>query len=274
MYLAIDIGGTKTRVASLDAHGVIIETHKFPTPKIYPEFLRELAINVAKLSTKDFRYGCIGAPGKLDRNKGIAIAFGNLEWRDIPIADDIKKIAHCPIIIENDANLAGLSEAMLLKDQFKKVLYVTVSTGIGTGFIVNQHIDEAMQDSEGGHIMLEYRGAVVSWESFASGKAIFRRYHKKAQDITDESAWRHIASNIALGLIDLSVVMQPEVIVLGGGVSTYYNRFSGFLHEDLQHFATPLLSMPAIHQAQRPNEAVIYGCYDLAKAKSQNAKVH
>lgn len=274
MYLAIDIGGTKTRVAALDSSGVIKESHKFATPAEYPTFLKEIAATLLNFSAKKFTYACAGVPGRLERKQGIAVAFGNLPWRDIPIASDLQKIIHCPTIIENDANLAGLSEAMLLKNAFQKVLYVTISTGIGTGYIVDQKIDQGTQDSEGGHIILEYRGKLEPWEKFASGRAIFRRYGKKARDITDEYSWKQIARNIALGLSDLSVVLEPEVVVLGGGVSTYFDRFSLFLERYLQQFATPLAPLPVIRQAQRPNEAVIYGCYDLIKNQERHGSIH
>jgi len=156
MYLGIDIGGTKTLIACLDGHGVIHERIKFPTPAVYGDFLIEVANTVASLSTKEFVAAGVAIPGRIDRKQGIGVAFGNLHWHDVPIQRDIKRLVHCPVVIENDANLAGLSEAMLLKDQFQKVLYLTISTGIGTGIVVNQTIDPAFADSEGGQIVLEY----------------------------------------------------------------------------------------------------------------------
>ncbi|HEY1835345.1 MAG TPA: ROK family protein [Candidatus Saccharimonadales bacterium] len=265
MYLGIDIGGTKTLVASLDDDGVIQETYRFATPKKYDLFLKESACNVAKLSTKEFRACGIGAPGKVDRGRGVVLAFGSLDWRDVPLQKDVQAIVKCPVIVDNDANLAGLSEAMLRKS-YEKVLYVTVSTGIGTGFIVNQHIDPELADSEGGQMLLEHHGKLESWEDFASGSAIVRRFGKRASEITDQKTWQIIAHDIALGLIDHIALMQPDVIVLGGGVSAYYAKFKDFLAADLKSYENPLFRMPAIEEARRPEQAVVYGCYDLAKS--------
>jgi len=266
MYLGIDIGGTKTLLGVLTDDGVITEQHKFPTPKNYDDFLKELAKAVDKLSTKEFIACGLAVPGKVDRERGLVLDMGNLTWADLPIQSDVSKITHCPVAFDNDANLAGLSEAMLLKHQYSRVLYVTISTGIGTGIIVDQKIDPGMQDSEGGHMVLEHHGQLKIWESFASGKAIVTRFGKQAHEITDEKTWDIIAHDIALGLIELIAIIQPQVIVLGGGVGASFERLETPLHKILARYSTPLVPIPPIMKAQRPEEAVVYGCYDLAKS--------
>jgi predicted NBD/HSP70 family sugar kinase len=265
MYLGIDIGGTKTLLACLDDHGVIKEELKFPTPKNYDDFLSILADSVANLSTDTFMACGVGVPGRLDRKRGIGIAMGNLPWKNISIRADIRSIVRCPVAIENDAKLAGLSEAMLLKNKYDRVVYVTVSTGIGIGIIINQEIDPYFVDSEPGKMPLEHHGKMIPWESFASGKAIVKQYGKRAEDITSETTWRHIAHNIAVGLIDIIAVVQPQIIVLGGSVASYFDRFDSLLKDELHRYEVPLIPIPPIVHAARPEEAVAYGCYDLAK---------
>lgn len=265
MYLGIDIGGTKTLIAVLNNEGVIRESHKFPTPKVYPYFLRELSATVANLSTKEFIAAGVAAPGRIDRQHGIALAFGNLPWIDIPLKHDIKRIVHSPVVVENDANLAGLSEALLLK-QYTTVLYVTVSTGIGTGIISHQQIDPEFADSEGGKMLLEHKGRLQEWEDFASGRAIVKQFGKRASEITDEKTWRLISRNIAVGLFNLITLVQPDAVVFGGGVSTHFDQFDDYLLKELKYFETPITPIPPIYGAQRPEEAVVYGCYDLARS--------
>ena len=264
MYLGIDIGGTKTLVAALSDNGEIAASTKFATPENYEEFLKELTKVLHELPFSDFRAGCVAAPGTIDRRKGVFEHGGNLHWHGERIQHDIERITLCPMLIENDANLAGLSEAMLLK-QHHKVLYITVSTGIGTGFIVDQRIDPSMADSEGGQLMLQRGDRIVAWESFASGKAITRRYGKRASEITDKATWEAISKDLAVGVIDLLAVTQPDVVVVGGSVGHYLERFHDPLVAALQHYATPMIPIPPIVKAQRPDEAVIFGCYDLAR---------
>lgn len=265
MYLGIDIGGTKTLLACLDDDGVITEQIKFATPQDYQDFLRDLENNVANLSTKNFVACCVGAPGRLDRKNGIGIAMGNLPWQNIPLRDDIQRVAKCAVIIENDAKLAALSEAMLLKSKYSRVAYLTISTGIGLGVVVDQKIEPTLIDAEAGKMPLEHHGKMVPWESFASGRAIVERYGRKAKDIKDEKTWTHIAHDIAIGLIDILAVVQPQVVVLGGSVATYFDRFDDLLVKALETYEMPLIPIPPIVHAARPEAAVVYGCYDLAK---------
>ncbi len=170
----------------------------------------------------------------------------------------------CPVVIENDANLAGLSEAMLLKKKYSRVLYLTISTGINIGFIVNQHIDSDITP-EAGDIVMERGGKLVTWEHFASGKAIVKRFGKRASDIDDEETWRKIAHDFALGIADLIAVVQPQVIVIGGSVGVYFDKYGGLLKVALKQFETPMTPTPPIIKAGRPDQAVVYGCYDLAR---------
>jgi len=266
MYIGIDIGGTKTLVAALDKNGVIAASVKFPTPKNYNDFLEELTrVLHEELPFSEFRAGCVAAPGMIDREHGKFELGGNLTWKNVSPRHDIERIVHCPMLLENDANLAGLSEAMLLKDTHAKVLYITISTGIGTGFIVDQKIDPSMADSEGGQMMLQRGDRVVKWESFASGKAIYERYGQKASEINDVKIWKAVVADLAVGFVDLMAVTQPDVIVIGGGVGHYLEKFHDLLVEELKKYASPLVPIPPILKAQRPEEAVVYGCYDLAR---------
>lgn len=271
MYLAVDMGGTKTLLAAIDNEGQVVNKIKFLTPDDYDEFVKELASNVASLGDYDFKAACIASPGRINREEGIGIAYGNRPWENVPLGPDLERIANCPVIVENDAKLAGLSEAQLIKEEFHKVLYVTVSTGIGIGVITNGKIDQDFIDSEGGKILLEHKGKLRTWESFASGKAIKKTYGKLAAEINNAEDWRMISRNLAIGLIDMLAIIQPDVIVIGGGVGTHFRKFRDPLRAELKKFETPLVPVPPIRQAERSEEAVIYGCYDLAKERFGHA---
>lgn len=264
MYVGIDIGGTKTLVAVLNNDGQIVEMVKFATPKTYSNFLLELAHSVHHLKHHDFVAAGAAAPGRIDRKHGRVVDLGNLPWTNFPLQADCEKILHCPVVIENDANLAGLSEAQLHKD-IDKVLYVTISTGIGTGIIYKQHLEPALLDAEGGQMRLPFHGEIKKWESFASGRAIYKHFGKKAADIHDEADWKHIVRNLSLGFFELIAVYEPDLIIVGGSIGTYFDRWAHLLQIELNKRAVPVIKIPKLVKAKRPEEAVIYGCYDLAK---------
>jgi glucokinase len=142
-------------------------------------------------------------------------------------------------------------------------LYVTISTGIGYAFCNDRTIDTNIGDGGGAMLQLEYRGKLVPWESFASGHAIVERYGKKAADIHDDATWQRIAHDLSMGFLELIAITEPDVIVVGGSVGTYFERLQPHLEAALSRHKTPLLSIPPMEKAKRPEEAVLYGCYDL-----------
>jgi predicted NBD/HSP70 family sugar kinase len=265
MYVGIDIGGTKTLVAILEDNGVIIEHEKFPTPKDYGEFLVELGNTMSHFVHHDFKAGGCGVAARLDRETGKIIKMGNLPWVNVPFQNDLEEICKCPMVIENDAKMGGLSEALLLKDKYKRALYVAIGTGIGTALVDRGIIDDGIGDAGGRALMMEHRGKLVPWEQFAGGRALANRYGKPAKEITDPTTWRTICRYLAQGIVQIIAICEPDVIIIGGGVGLYFDRYGKILKEEVDKYALPLVTMPDIVSAQRPDEAVIYGCYDLAK---------
>ncbi len=265
MYLAVDVGGTKTLVAAFGKTGRILKSVKFPTPKDYDDFVQEVQQRIKSLDVDDWQACAVAMPGLIDRKNGVVVAFGNLPWENVPVQADLERVLNCPVMVENDANLAGLSEARHVIKDFKRVLYVTVSTGIGGGIITNGVIDPGLQDAEIGHIMLEYQGRLRRWEDFASGSAIVEKFGKRASEITDDRTWYVVARNLAIGLIDLIATLTPDAIIIGGGVGSHFDKFKDRLLEALKIYENPLLKTPPIIKARRPEEAVIYGCYELLK---------
>lgn len=267
MIITVDVGGSKVLVATFTDDGKIEKSKKFKTPIMYPDFIAQLKSTIIKILKDKQPVACsIALPGTLDRESGVVLYFGNLPWENVAIADDLRDTLQCPIYLENDAKMAGLAEANSLKDHYNRVLYVTVSTGIGLGLIVDGKIDQSVQDAGGRGIMLEHQGKIMAWEEFASGKAIVAKIGKRASDITDEKDWYLVARNIAIGLIDLITVLTPECIVIGGGVGSHLDKFQEKLWNELELYHNKMVRMPQIVKAQHPEEAVIYGGYLLAKA--------
>jgi len=253
-------------LAIFDAGGKIIKEHKFPTPKKYPDFLSELKKSLEQFNEYHISICCCAIPGKVDRRSGIGLVFGNLAWRNTPIKEDLTSLLdHAKVLVENDSNLAGLHEALIFHKNYKKVLYITIGTGIGDGIIIDGKIDPDFADSESGQMMLDYNGKLTRWEDIASGRALVERYGQTGSQIQDPKIWQQFAKDLSLGLIELVAALQPDVIIIGGGIGTHFNKYAQFLNAELKRHENPMVPIPPIVKANKPEEAVIYGCYDYIK---------
>jgi predicted NBD/HSP70 family sugar kinase len=266
MYVGVDVGATKTLVAVLNNSGEIIEEFKFLSPEKYSNWLLELRHIFSQLKHQDFRAAGVALPGRLDREHGRLLHLANLPWTNESVQADCEKVFHCPVVIENDANTACLSEARL-QPEYDKVLYITISTGIGTGVTYKQRLDPSLIDIEGGQILLPHNDKLMRWELFASGRAIYKHFGKPAADIpaSDTDAWKYVIHNLLIGFFANIAIVEPDLIIIGGSIGTYFDRYGKLLQAELERHAVPVVKIPKLIQAQRPEQAVIYGCYDLAK---------
>ena len=259
MIIAVDTGGTKTLVAAFDTEGQLVSEHKFPTPVDIQDYLVEVKQSIDDLRGSD-QITClsIALPGVI--LNGRMMYGGNLAWHDTDLKALLSDHYDCPVIVENDANLAGLAEARALDELPAVCLYVTVSTGIGTGIITDGTINQYFATSEGGQMALMHEGRLQRWEQFASGKAILARYGTLASEIKDPAIWSEIAATIAQGLLVLCPILRPEIIVIGGGVGAHFEKFSEQLTATLDANLAQA-QRPTVIQAAHPEKAVVYGCY-------------
>ena len=264
MLITVDTGGTKTLVTAFTRQGKPGKDFRFPTPKNEDDYIGLLGeLLYEEFITKGRKVDgvVIAVPGMVKNNK--AHYCPNLGWRSFDIAARLQPLfdKHTPIWIENDANLAALSETLRLKKQPRNSLYVTISTGIGTGIVAEGKIDHNMALSEGGHMLIEYDGRLREWESFASGRAIHKTYGKYARDITNSHIWKQIADKISRGFLVIIPMIMPDVIIIGGSIGTYYSRYRDPLKKLIADQLPRHIPMPTFYQAKYPEEAVIYGCY-------------
>jgi predicted NBD/HSP70 family sugar kinase len=264
MIVAVDTGGTKTLVTAFSKDGIAGKMIKFKTPpreEDYVSMLRE---------TLQANYGgqrveaiVVALPGIV--KDGIAVWCNNLHWKNFDVITPLKGVlGDTPIYVENDANLAGLAETRAHSPMPLSSLYVTISTGIGTGITTNGVIDPGLRLSEGGRMLVEYNGRVREWESFASGQAIYKAYDQYARDITSKRTWNEIADRISRGFLAAIPLLQPEVIIIGGSIGTYFDQYAPQLETILKSHLPPHIPCPQLIPAKHPEEAVIYGCYYYA----------
>lgn len=261
MITAIDIGATKTLIAQFDATLRPVNEVRFETTQNQVEFFHDLMTHLGRF--KDISTIAVGVPGILN-DQGVILRCANLPWKQFDLKRVLAQQFRCPVLIDNDARLAGLAEINAISPLPPLGLYLTISTGIGGGVISNGRIINELK-SEPGHMLLNFEGKWQDWEDFASGSAIKEHFGTYAKNLTTAEQWQEVASRLSLGLAALIPVLQPNVIVFGGGVGQYCDKFVPFIFEQLKTKLPSYISIPSLVGAQHPQEAVLYGCYYYAK---------
>lgn len=269
MIVAIDTGGTKTLVAGFSDDGQPQEIIKFPTPKNIDTYVQRVT-NQIRLSSinKSISLISIALPGVV--RDGIAIWCQNLGWHNVPIRDLFAKhFPNIPILIANDANLAGIGAVRRLKNIPHCALYITIGTGVGTSLILNGELNDNLNDCEGGHMMLNYNKRLASWEQIASGRTLKSLFGEISKQSPPE-IWPEVAKRIAVGLQPLIAFTQPEIVIIGGILGDFTPYFVNILNGIIAENLPAAIAIPKIIGAPHSEEIVLYGCYDYATKYLQN----
>ncbi len=257
--IAVDLGGTQLRAARYDHDLNLLQRESTLTraelgPQYTIDRMKTYIEKVMPASRSDILGIGISSPGPLNPATGVIIAPPNLPgWHNIPLADIISAEFDLPVYIGNDANVAALAEASKGAAQgCRHVIYITVSTGIGSGVISDGKLvtGRAGLAAELGHIPIIIDDSnVTSIELQAAGPAIVRRI-KSALEAGARSRLVELAGNdlsqidaravgaaaaegdklaietlahagrmIGLGIVTALLLFNPEIIVIGGGVT-------------------------------------------------------
>lgn len=271
MYIAIDIGGTKTLLALFSKRGRLVKRLKMKSwqePEKWAEELKKNLPRVLPLRKKLVKATTISYPGVLERNTpGKA---KNLPLWDGPeIARVIKALfknkgVEAPIYYKNDADLGALYECHNFTG---KTLYLTFGTGIGGGIVRDGHLMRGSADFEPGHMKKTYQKKRLDWEKIASSKAI-RAANRDldVRKISKKKALDDVACRFSVGLVDLIKEHEPDQIVLSGPITEVFPGFKNTLKKLLE--TSLKTEPPKIYPAKRPQESVIYGAYLYGKSKN------
>ncbi len=268
MILTVDTGATKTLLAVFDDGGNPRNEFRFPTPQDQNQYRQALLAAIEqRYDLAEIESVAVAVPGIVNPN-GKVLWCGNLPWTDFELAKMLNDHLRRPVFVQNDANLAGLAEANAISPPPRLCLYLTISTGIGSGIILNGRLTEELSGSEAGHMLLNQHGGRVTWESFASGGAVYRHFDRYAYQISDPADWLIIAENLAAGLLALLPALQPDSLVLGGSIGEHFDRFKEALKGILEKELPPHIKKPQLQGARHGQEAVLYGCYYYARHRS------
>ncbi len=252
LFIGIDLGGTKIASALVDADmrivdRVVVATRPQEGPNAVIGRMLDTARDLAArkgLDASDVRAIGIGCPGPLDQETGIVLDAPNLMWKDVSLAAPMAEATGRPVYVENDANVAALAENRLGAGRgTSNMMYITVSTGIGSGLILGGRLYVGASGGAGelGHVTMLADGPLCGCgnrgclESLASGTAIARRAREIAARPGGEGILRAaggdmraidaslVASAATAGDAEAAAIMRAAFEYLGIAVANVVN---------------------------------------------------
>ncbi|GGL85426.1 glucokinase [Deinococcus aerolatus] len=252
LSIGVDVGGTKIATGVLRGDE-LQDRHVQPTPETgWEAVLDVVAAQIRDLQARhpDARLIGVGIPGPLNNDRTrVKFAPNIYGFTDVPMVDGLLERLSQRIVLENDAKAAALAEAHLGAARgTESSIYVTVSTGIGAGIVLNGRLWRGRHGVAGelGHITVMPGGPVSgagldgALEAVASGTAIARdASYALNRDVSTAEAFtlaqqghpgaRRVTAqamkHIGVALADLQKVIDPEVFVIGGGVASVGDYF-------------------------------------------------
>jgi len=243
--IGIDLGGTKTEGILLDEKHNIIERKRIKTPQEngYDSIVKSITFLINDLKKKTSEKTSIGlcTPGVTDPNSGLIKNSNTQCLIGMPLKNDLENILDQKILMENDANCFALAESLLGSAKDHEVVFgVIMGTGVGGGIVINGTIHKGRSNIAGewGHHILHpngnecYCGKRGCVETYISGPALERRWFEitgtkeSLQSITQNLSfekteqWKsEFLENFGMALANVIDILDPDAIVLGGGVS-------------------------------------------------------
>jgi fructokinase len=272
--VGVDLGGTKIEAIALDFSGDVLARRRVATPAHdYEEIVRAVAALVREIEVETDRRGTVGvgAPGSISTHSGLVKGSNTQVVNGRPLDVDLSKALGRPVRVENDANCFALSEAVDGAGQGARVVFgVILGTGVGGGVVVDGRLLTGRNriGGEWGHTPLpwmtpdEYPGARCFCghdgciETFLSGPGLSRDYARRSGGSVDGGeivrraeageraaidALEAYQDRLARALAMVIDIVDPDAVVLGGGVSNIARIYQGLRERVARHAFTDAL---------------------------------
>ncbi len=297
--VGVDIGGTNIKLGLVNSSGKIISQTRFETKSFASSKMKlidalvdsiQTLISKNKLTLKNIQGIGIGLPGLIDPVKGVVKQLPNISgWTNVPLVALLKKKLSVPIFIDNDVNLITLAEWKFGAGRgCRDLLCITLGTGVGGGFIFENKLyrGPGYVAGEIGHMPIKENGI----ECPCGGRGCFERYvgnaylTQKFQTIFKNNAmrtqdvyqlaeqgnaralqfWHEVGTTVGQGLIGVINLINPKMVVIGGGVSNNYKFFAPAMKDLIKKRCMKVQgSMVRIVRARFSHQAGILGAHVL-----------
>ena len=310
-YIGVDVGGMSIKGGLVSKDGKIVAKYTVPTNvydkdySISEDIRKVIEGTMAEggVTVKDIIGIGIGQPGAVDSVRGVIRYSNNIALENVPVVDELKRYFDLPIKINNDANCAALGEQVFGAGKgYNDVVFVTLGTGVGGGFIINGKLFEGREcaGAEPGHMVIVADGERCNcgrrgcWEAYASVSALIRQtkaaMEKAPSSLMHEEAAKEgkvsgmtafVAAKrgdkeahkvvdtyiryVGEGLVNLANIFRPDVILLGGAISKEKERLTVPLQKmmDEESFGAKFNPRVEVKIASLQNDAGILGAAAL-----------
>lgn len=299
--VGVDVGGTNIKLGLVNPKGEIIDRSYLVT-KAFSRDRKKLIhallgnihdlIRSNNLFKKEIQGIGLGLPGLINPYRGVINFLPNIPgWRNVPLKKIIEKKIGIKTFLENDVHLITLAEWKWGAGRgYQNLICMTLGTGVGAGLILNNELyrGEGFVAGELGHMPLNETGPkcncgghgcferyVGNTVLFKKAEKIFRKKGMVTQDVFRLASrgnkkavlfWREVGEQVGNGLVGVVNLLNPRLIIIGGGVSNNFKFFKDALRQTLQKRAMKVqASMVKIVRAQLGDDAGIMGAQVLVK---------
>jgi len=282
--LGIDLGGTKTEAILLDENLNVLERKRIPTPQNnYKEILNSISSLVLDLSSNvsDFSLG-ICTPGTISKQTGLIKNSNTQCLIGKSLKNDLENKLEKKISMENDANCFAMAEATMgAAVEFNLVFGVIMGTGVGGGIVIDKKLHPGRTNIAGewGHHTLHrdgnpcYCGKMGCVETYISGPSLEKRWTEmtgKSQtlpeivhDIDNEigQKWKdEFIENFGYSLANVIDILDPDAIVLGGGLSNIDFLYTDGKESVLSKVFSDIVDTPILENKLGDSAGVFGAC--------------
>lgn len=305
--IGIDLGGTNIAAGAVTQDGRLLSKCSLPTGADRPaeEIVRDMA-RAALLSLEQAGLerdaACalgVGVPGAVDARSGMVLRTTNLDWRSLPLGEQMKKLTGLPVYLGNDADCAALGEvhAGAARD-YDSAVMITLGTGVGGGIVAHDRVFDGWNGggTEAGHIPLILGGEPCGcgrrgcFEAYASATALIRQTRRAMEAHPESALWQvcldaaqvnaktpfdaalledqtartvldTYEEYLAAGIGGIVNLLRPQAVILGGGVSNQGETLLAPVREKLRKYcyASEFIAPPVLVRAALGNDAGIIG---------------
>ncbi|HBR14464.1 MAG TPA: hypothetical protein DD723_02840 [Candidatus Omnitrophica bacterium] len=301
LTIGVDVGGTNIKLGLVDSSGKIrdrsfLETKSYSSDKgKLISALADAVLNLLgknKLTQADVLGVGLGLPGLIDPVRGIVHVLPNIPgWHNVPIKALLEKKTGIPTFIENDVNLITLGEWKFgIGQGCQNLVCITLGTGVGGGLILNNALyrGEGFVAGEIGHMPLNEKGPVCpcgGWGCFeryvgnqtllAKARKTFKNKNMGIQDVfalanqghsQALAFWEETATRIGNALVGVVNLLNPRMIIIGGGVANNFKYMGKTIEKIIQQRAMKVQAkMVKIVQARLIDDAGLIGAQVLVQ---------